>query len=328
MKAMKSFVMVFVFAGCWAQCLAQVGGGSVALPSDPAEDAKLARATQLIEDATSLLRAGNDQGAISMLNQAAEVEASMQTFYPRAKYRLARIYVKQNRIADALAAYRACFTWYPRAQWGGIKRADIKGGGIQTIMEYAILLAKEGRAEDAKAMYYYGLRSHMGPMSRSQEPAPFLLVFDPDAEGNYWEYTPQRLEAAAFMVQAMLTDGVTDFASNVRTTVDQLVERALALNPDWFYPVLFNANRKNLDSSSREQLTTQAETMARPGLERQLVARFRQDIAELLVINEQNDTPGAWDRRPMREGAERRKRMQCLRPNEQILRRLSIERPQ
>jgi hypothetical protein len=130
------------------------------------------------------------------------------------------------------------------------------------------------------------------------------------------------------MVQAMLSSGSTDFATNVRTTDRQWVERVRALAPDWFYPVLYMANTKNLDSPAREQLTAQAEAMARPGLERQLMARFRQDIAELLVINEQNDRPGAWDMRPMTEGAERRKRMQCLRPNEQILRRLSIERPQ
>jgi hypothetical protein len=200
--------------------------------------------------------------------------------------------------------------------------------GIHGIMEYAILLAKQGRAEDAKAIYYFGLRSCLAPRTRSEEPVPFLVVFDPDPEGIYWEYTPQRLEAAALMVQAMLSSGSTDFATNVRTTDRQWVERVRALAPDWFYPVLYMANTKNLDSPAREQLTAQAEAMARPGLERQLMARFRQDIAELLVINEQNDRPGAWDMRPMTEGAERRKRMQCLRPNEQILRRLSIERPQ
>jgi hypothetical protein len=241
------------------------------------------------------------------------------------------MYIKQGRIADALASYQASFIWRPEGFYGNTWRGDLEFGygSIHSSMEYAILLARQGRSEDAKAMYYFGLRaSAMAlPTSRSQEPAPFLVVFEPETEGIYWEYTPQRLEAAALMLQAMLSDGVRDFATNTWASKAQLIERAHSLAPDWFYPVLYLANQKDLGSPAREQLTVQAEALAKPGLERQLMLRFRQDIAELLVINEQNDTPGAGDERTMTEGADRRRRMQCLRPNETLLRRLSVERP-
>jgi hypothetical protein len=195
-------------------------------------------------------------------------------------------------------------------------------------MEYAILLAKEGRAEDAKAIYYLGVRAVMlQPQGRSQEPAPFLIVFDPDPEGIYWEYSPQRLEAAVLMVQAMLASGVQDFATNTWTSSRQFIERVRALAPDWFYPVLYMANQRDYGSPEREQLLAQADALAKPGLEKRFIEDFRRAVAAYLAeFEQQNLVPGV-DHSPMIEGAERRKRMQCLRPNEQILRRISIERP-
>jgi len=299
-------------------------------PPDPVEDAKNARAIELIELARQRLRANDEPVALTLLQEASAVEATMRAYHARSKYALARLFVKQNRIGDALECYKSTFIWNSKANYGSIQRGDLasRGGGIDAAMEYAILLAQGGRAEDAKAMYYFALRSHtLGQLSRSQEPAPFVVVFDPEPEGIYWEYTPQRLEAAALMVLVMLSDGKTDFATNSTTTDRDRLERIRTLAPDWFYPVLYMASQKNLDSPIRAQLTAEAQALAKPGLERQLMEQYNRDFAELLVINEQNDTPGATDSRPMTEGAERRKRMQCLRPNEQILRRLSIERP-
>ncbi|MDQ2985312.1 MAG: hypothetical protein M3R13_01160 [Armatimonadota bacterium] len=307
-------------------------GGSYAFPPDPVEEAKNARVIELIDQAKQLVRVNNDQGAIAKLLEAVTVETTMAEFHARAKYALARMYVKQHRTTEALDAYRATFAWNSSRRYTGSSQAgDLDGASHRSTdaaLEYAILLAQQGRGEDAKAMYYFGLRSTMAPRSRSQEPAPFLVVFDPDPEGIYWEYTPQRLEAAACMLQAMLSSEVTDFATNQSTTSRQFVERARALAPDWFYPALFTANQADYDSPGRQQYLAEADARARPGLERQLMERFRRDFADLLVINERNDTPGASDQRPMTDGADRRKRMQCLRPNEQVLRRLSIERPQ
>jgi hypothetical protein len=163
--------------------------------------------------------------------------------------------------------------------------------------------------------------------SRSQEPVPFLVVFDAEPEGIYWDYTPDRLEAAADMLQAILSTSNVDFATNVWTYDTDFVQRARQLAPDWFYPVLFLANRADNGSAKEQQLLAEAEGLAKPGLERQFVDQFRRDLAEWQHICEQNDTPDASDDRPLNEGAARRKRMECLRPNEQVLRRLSVEMP-
>jgi hypothetical protein len=131
------------------------------------------------------------------------------------------------------------------------------------------------------------------------------------------------------MVQAMFGSS-KDFATGVTTYSKDFVARARQLAPDWFYPVLFLANNATNGSAQEQQLLAEADALARPGLERQLVEGFRQRLAEWREHCEENHL--AWsmatDNRLMTEGAERRKRMQCLRPNEQILRRLSIERPQ
>jgi tetratricopeptide (TPR) repeat protein len=303
--------------------------GHVVPPPDPAEQAKHTRVRQLIDQAQSLVQSGDESRAIQLLNDAAAVEATIIVgtgggHFSNAIYALARLYVKQSRVAEALDAYKRVFAW--NAAQGDIEIGS--GAGVHAAMEYAILLAKSGRSEDAKAMYYYGLRAYMsGKMSRAMEPAPLLTVFDADPEGIQWDYTPQRLEAAGLMLQAMLSSGRTDFATNVETSRDQFVARARELAPDWFYPVLFKAAQAKDGSPEQEQLLSQAEALARNTAERQIVDWYRNDVAEHLALNIANDTPGASDMRPMTFGAERRARIQCLRPNEQVLRRISIKRP-
>lgn len=289
-------------------------------PEDPAEAAKSIQVKSLMEQARSLMSRGSMSEALPQLQQAAAIQATMVGFKATANLELARAFVKLGRNTDALEAYRKVFCW-------NASKADLDVGSgptIHPVMEYAILLAKEGRAEDAKAMYYFGLR-HLNDSDRTKEPVPFLVVFDPEPEGIQWEYTPQRLEAAALMTQAM-HDGWMDFATREQTLPMQIVARVRELAPDWFYPVMFKA-AKNWNSERGPQLVSEADALARPGLERQLVTRYREDLAQHLANNEAADTPLATDMRPMVEGSLRRARMQCLRPNEQVLRRLSIERP-
>jgi tetratricopeptide (TPR) repeat protein len=332
-KTIMQVLMAAIAVALNSSVVAQ--GGSSASPTDPVEAAKFARAKELIRQARELVTAGNDELAELKLGEAAVVEASIRYGAPAyAKYCLAKIHLKRNRIPDALEAYKATFSWNPSARYGKVWQGDLdtwSGAGIQAALEYAVLLGRQGHAEDAKAMYYFALRAYMlDEKSRLMEPAPFLVVFDQDPEGIAWQYSPERLEAAACMLQAMLSSGTTDFATNVRTTSAQFVQRARTLAPDWFYPVLFMANNAQNGSEREQQLLAEAESLARPGLERQLVEGFRQRLADWREHCEQNNI--AWkmanDMRPLTEGAERRKRMQCLRPNEQILRRLSIERPQ
>jgi hypothetical protein len=57
-----------------------------------------------------------------------------------------------------------------------------------------------------------------------------------------------------------------------------------------------------------------------------LIAAYRVQLAEHRANMIAENTPGADDKRKVTEGNARRKRMQCLVPNEQTLRRLSVDR--
>lgn len=301
----------------FAVALNAVPQGRDIRPEDPAEAAKSAQVQSLIQQARGLIRNGNLSQSIPIFQQAATVQATMIGFKSSANFELARTFVRLGRNADAIGAYRKVF------RWNAVKMDLDVGTGpiIQPVMEYAILLSREGRSEDAKAIYYFGLR-HLNVDDRTKEPIPFLIVFEPELEGIRWEYTAQRLEAVANMTMAM-HGGTTDFATNSQTTPTELVSRVRELAPDWFYPVIFKA-AKNWNSERGEQLLAQAEALARPGLERELVARYRVELAQHISNNDTVDTPLAPDMRPMPDGSSRRARMQCLLPNANVLRPLAL----
>jgi tetratricopeptide (TPR) repeat protein len=189
---MKQTLTIFALLALCGQLLAQ-GGGRIIFPEDPVEKAKRLQVEGLLDRAKALVASHDDQGTISVLQEAAAVEATMRAgFQAFAEYRLARMYVKLNRIPDAMEAYKHSFAWDPRIRLGSsVLMGDLNGGsgyGVDTVMEYAALLAKAGRQEDAKAMYYYGQRAYWSlPRPRSQEPVPFVVVFDPEPEGIQWE---------------------------------------------------------------------------------------------------------------------------------------------
>ncbi|MBV6491930.1 MAG: hypothetical protein M5U21_04410 [Fimbriimonadaceae bacterium] len=294
-------------------------GGKVIRPENPIVTAKRAEIRALQERARVLLRNDQVEQAISVLREATAIEASLDFgTWGVSGQSLARLYVKLGRTEEALEAYRMLFRW-DKAGWVP-SGWDLVGPRIPT-MEYAILLAKAGRPEDAKAMYYSELRRFNGSGQRPAEPVPFLVVFDPEPEGVYWEYSPERLEAAALMIMALEGDSA-DFVTQEWTHTRDIMRRVRALAPDWFYPVMYLA-AQNWRFPQGPELLALAESLARPGLERDLIAKYRLELAEHKAIIEAEDTPFAWDERPMLEGCARRSRMQCLRPNETILRRLS-----
>lgn len=323
---MKNFAALLLLPAAVLPASAQI---KFILPPDPVAEAKIARAGELIEQARPLARRNEDQQAIAILRRAADIEATIRAgFWSRAKYALARIYVKQNRIDDALANFKAVFAWNPKSLLGGIKRGDLDGGSVQAAIEYAILLAQAGRPGDAKALYYYGLRAYLNQeLPRDMEPAPFLVVFDLEPEGICWDYSPRRLEAAAMMLSGMLTGGTTDFATGVVTSSRDNIAKARELAPEWFYPVLFLANQANYGSERQQDLLSQAGALVKPGIERQLLDQYRRDLADWRAICDEHGWAQAVDGRPLAEGARRRSQMQCLRPDEQVLRRLSVAMP-
>lgn len=297
--------------------LAQPGGH----PPDPSEIAKDHQVDTLCQQAYVLIRANRAEEAIPIFEQAREIERTKQLFSADASFEMGRNYIRMGRDALALDAYKQCMFWDSQ------KHDVFVGVGYWPFaMEYAILLARNGKEEEAKAMYYEGLRQFNAGASgdRLLEPAPFLVVFDSEAEGVCWDYTPQRLEAAALMLE-VLTGNWMDRATRIVTKTDDTIRRIRLLAPDWFYPVLYRA-AKGWRSTASAPLVDQADALAKPGLEKQLVAQYRLDLAAHKARNANNDPPDPDDTTPMSEGKERRARMQCLRPNEEVLRRISITR--
>lgn len=311
-----------VFAAMFVICIPAVGQGyrDQGFPEEKVTKAKFEQLNSLIRDAHAQIRAGDDAKAIVLLRQAVAVEDTIPGFVAKAQFELAQVYLRLKKPAEAMEAFRNGYLWNP-------KRGDLyRGGGdVHFAMEYAILLARQGKPEEAKAMYYYGL-SELNPQDqRHVEPVPFLVVFDPEPEGIVWDYDPDTLEAAARMVQALL-GGTTDRSTGKLTGYGELVQRVKVLTPYWFYPKLLQANSFCFDQRGAE-LLAEADALALPGVEKQLVSEYTQDLADLLALNIKNDSPRASDFRPMTRGNERRARMQCLKPNEEVLKRVSIQRP-
>lgn len=269
----------------------------------------------------TLLKQGDQQmsqhqydEAVTVFTQAQTLEDQISaTWHERvssASASLARALVAAGRENDALVAYRHAFWWNERTH-----DIDMNGGEVDPlVLSYALLLAKHGEIEEAKAMYYYALRQFNGPMggdkaTRGIEPIPFLVVFDPEPEGIPWDYSFDRFKAAILLVKGMI-ESKKDF-----------FEQARELVPDSFYPVILLADKQ--ECHHRDAMITQAEAFARPGLERDLIAQYRTDLAEFLHSLDEQDLATGTDDRPMNEGNRRRSHMTCLQPNEQLLRRIS-----
>jgi tetratricopeptide (TPR) repeat protein len=289
---------------------ARAQGEKIVVPDDPAEPVKSAELLGLLKQARTLVGNGHFEEAVSLLKQACGIERTMGGFRAVSQCELAKAFTKAGRIEEALASYRQVFKW-------DAKRNDLivgTGSILGPSMDYAILLARAGKAEEAKAMYYFGMRNFNRQEIRDNEPVPMLVVFDADPEGVVWQYSPSMLEAAALLIKC------TDSNLADRTA---MYSRIAELAPDWFLLPMWKAAR-GWRSNVAPQLLAQATTSAKPGIEQDLVARYKVELAEHRAYVEAHDLVYVSDNRPMTDGNARRARMECLRPNVDLLKRLSV----
>jgi tetratricopeptide (TPR) repeat protein len=309
---MKGFTMKwFLVIGISAATFLAFGQSRIIKPEDPVEAAKSSQRAQFLTQAHGLIANGHVEQAIPLLEQACAVEVTMAGFQAQSRYELAQAFQKMGRSEQAMAALRNVFRW-------DTKRNDLMVGTsqvIEPIMDYAILLARDGKAQEAKAIYYFGLRNFNLLEDRDKEPVPMLVVFDADPEGVVWDYSPERLEAAALMAKVMTGPANTDREKAMLVRIEELA-------PEWFLPTMLRAaGAWNTDRGA--QLLAQAEALAKPGLEQDLVAKYKVDLRDHRARVLLAGTAGAEDRSPMTDGNVRRSRIQCLRPNADLLRRLS-----
>lgn len=156
--------------------------------------------------------------------------------------------------------------------------------------------------------------------ARAKEPLPFLVVFDPDPNAVVWDYTPERFRAAVLMLDQV---GHED---------PKVIEEIRTLAPDWFWPVAYMADKTDPTQdpvggpawvAKRAALIAEADRLAKPGLEQELMAWYHQLIRE--APSARHDyKPGTVESRPMTEGNRRRAMIDVLKPNEALLKKLSI----
>lgn len=163
----------------------------------PELQAKLKRASDALILARRLLRDSSLAEAISAFRIAVQLESELPGLSSSANYGLAQALTQAGRNAEALAAYREAFRWDP-------KREDLDTNGPPFMLlysDYAILLAKEGRHEDARAVYYSCLR-HLRAVRAHHEVIPYTIVFEPEEGMFSMEYSKERLISAAMLVKA------------------------------------------------------------------------------------------------------------------------------
>jgi tetratricopeptide (TPR) repeat protein len=287
----------------------QVGSGQDGgFRASPEERAKHDEVRRLCREARAREAAEDLPGAITLYREAIQLEATQLGWSATAQSQLANCLHFAGRHREAVEEYRKAFRW-------SLSNKDIStNGGTEgnSKVNYALSLAKLDRREDAKAVYYSALRDFKFD-DREAEPVPFIAVFDPDPEGLFYEYTPERFEAACLLLRCRQEGFPWTRLEEIRR-----------LWPEWFLaPLAFAAKSRD------PLLLDEADSLARSPLEREIVATCRREIAE----HEQHEREMGFvhptsDLRPMRAGRERRERMLTLRPDEARLRALSDgERP-
>ena len=259
---------------------------------------------------------GELDAAIVLLKQALEVDRSIAPTYTDgpAQYYLAKIYEKQNKLDEALRCYKELFQWSTKSQ------EILHSKDCYRAVQYALLLSRTGDDEGAKAMYYTSLR-WMQDTQRYHERIPFLFVFDPDPEGDTWEYTPQRLEAAAMMIYAINKEGLFDPVERKETlNQEALIERARQLEPNWIYPILYKASL-HYDYPEFPGWMATAEALARTPVQKQVLEFFKRELAEYKAWIAANPNGNVLELK-MEEGVRRRKLLQCIKPNPEVLKRI------
>jgi tetratricopeptide (TPR) repeat protein len=322
----RNAIRIILALGCALSSIGIHAQGKAISPPNLELQAKDTKVRSLVDRAEQLKSKGKIDAAAKTLKEAIAIERTYAypNFLTGVASRLARMLVSAGRDEEAVAAYRQCFAW-------DIRRGDLEGHP-ENAVGFALLLSKLGKVEEAKAMYYWVLRNFNGGRGydgvwnlnglRFFEPVPFLVVFDPDPDAVVWEYTPDRFRAAVLMV--------SQFGSADPKAIDEI--RKLA--PDWFWPIVYLADKTDpirdetytSNAAKRSALISQADSLARPGLEQELMGWYHHLIKEAPSAM-RDYKPGTVEHRPMTEGNRRRALIAVLKPNEALLKKLSVPFP-
>lgn len=99
----------------------------------------------------------------------------------------------------AILAYRKSICWIPQGNG-----TFYLYGNDGLLANYALVLAQSNKLAQAKTVYYAAL-NRLKTTRTSQEPAPFLVVFDQDPEAEVWQPTKANFIKAIKAVQVLTT---------------------------------------------------------------------------------------------------------------------------
>lgn len=227
------------------------GQGSYYLPPDPREANLILKIDEFTVNGMVALAEKRNKEAITAFREAARLEEKLVTYSSRAHYAAAKALASLNHDSEALQLYKKAIRWNPKEQ-------DLECRGPERFrlsMDYAMLLAKNGRMQDAKTIYYWGLR-FLGENGNYTEPIPFVFVFDPDDTCVFIPYTVEKFTSVALLLQA------------VEDLDLKLMETIAKHEPDWLYPLVYIWNRQELDGEKDQKLLDKAMKLATTDRER------------------------------------------------------------
>ncbi|RYG38579.1 tetratricopeptide repeat protein [bacterium] len=267
--SIKLVVSLLATLSCALVCAQErpTGGG---VPFTPAQIARMKRVSDLRDAADRLLAQNRPVDAIETYRKALaediEATAAGSIFYG-----MARAFTSSGQLAEAATAYKRVVRWNPKLN-------DLVVNGptpVVALMDYAILLAKLGKRDDAVAVYYAGLRTLNTDGMKESEPTPLIVVFDTDPKADVWQYSVQKLEAAATMAKAVATRNL-ELAAQVRKA-----------NPGWNYPILYLGLLEGSDQKIQAE-HAKAEALAKNPAEAAYVKERRQWLSDGMKTNLQS----------------------------------------
>ncbi|MCC7435223.1 MAG: hypothetical protein IT363_11100 [Methanoregulaceae archaeon] len=291
---LQSIVAISLLLAMGASAYAQLGNDRSKLPPKPAEKtAARKRVNGAVDKAAELAKTPGmlDEGITALRDALVLSEAfdkRYNSFSPKAASELAKALVRAEKDDEALVAFRKAFRWSP-------ERSDLITGVVsqEDTANYALLLLKAGKVEEAKAMYYYVMR-YWG--DNGYQYFPYLIVFEPDPTMTVWESTPDKLLSAILMLRAI--------HSRDHAVRKDRIEEARKRDPSWILPV-FYANE-----SFDTKWFTQVAGMASDQHEKEWIFIYQQAFA-LSGVEQRNAIRDVWLKLG-KIAAERRKNSEVL----------------
>lgn len=239
---------------------------------------------------------GDIEGAIKAFRTAVAIRdraaKKFGGFSSSSKYELAKALTLFNRPTEALEAYKSAFQWSNRRQ-------DIDSNGppfTELGTDYALLLARLGKFEEAKAMYYWVMRNWT--VAGGVEYFPYLVVFEPEPGMAVWENKPEKLLSAIMMLRAIQTQTFEERKARL--------EEVRQREPSWLLPLAykhgFDDKRQWIDLAKEQAAGTD---------EKEWVADFEAALARQ-SFGERQDALREVRKRLESIGVERRKRSAVL----------------